>query len=83
MGDGKTRPAGENDLQRTDLTSSEPELETLRAGEELLRKAHAVSHQILSRFRKAMEPEHNPKEDVILLAQAFRRLYKVMARRDQ
>jgi hypothetical protein len=80
MSDKKTNPAGDSNIQETDLTSTEPELETLRAGEDLLRKAQAVSHRILSRFRRAIGPDDGHKEDVSLLADAFRRLYKVVSR---
>jgi hypothetical protein len=83
MGNENARPPDDNKGQQPDVTSSEPELRTLRAGEELLRKAHTVSHEILRRFRNAIRSgEQGPAEDVALLADAFRRFYKVRKQSD-
>jgi hypothetical protein len=77
VGEPKPRP-GDDKLPPSDLTSSDPDLDSLGSGEELLRKAQAVSRRILERVEKLTQSARPANEDLMLLAETFKRVWKVM-----
>jgi hypothetical protein len=60
------------------LTSCESELQSLQVGEELLRKARAVSQGIVERVGKVIGSDKLVSADRVLLAETFKRLWKVL-----